>query len=160
MFDQNGFMTAEFQPRTEAVPVPALKDFFEDGENAEIVVRGMTAVEIAKSNEAEKRNTFMTSMAKAMVAPGDNDKARVDQIRAAIGLTDDVPGELAKRIEMLTMCSVEPALEQNVVVKFAEKYPVEFYSLTNKITELTGKGAVVVAGKSTPSGQTEKSEKA
>lgn len=160
MFDVNGFMRAELKHRTEAVPVPAMKSFFPEDATPEIVVRGMSATEIAKANEAEARNSMLSAMAKAMVKPGKGSKEQVDQIRAAIGLAGEVPGELAKRIEMLTMCSVSPELPQNAVVKLAEKFPVEFYALTNKITELSGQGAEVVSGKSPPSGKNQKSEKA
>jgi hypothetical protein len=39
------------------------------------------------------------------------------------------------------MASVNPTIDKPLAVKLAEQYPIEFYTLTNKITELTGLGA-------------------
>jgi hypothetical protein len=65
-------------------------------------------------------------------------------VRKALGLTADTPGEIAKRLEMLTLGSVAPAISLPVAVKLAEAFPIEFLTLTNEISELTGKGAEMV----------------
>jgi hypothetical protein len=41
---------------------------------------------------------------------------------------------------MLTAGSVDPEITLPVAVKLAEKFPIEFMTLTNVITELTGLG--------------------
>jgi hypothetical protein len=76
------------------------------------------------------------SMQKALAASGDQAQA----LRKAIGLTNDTPGEIAKRLEMLVMGCVAPTLELPAAVKLAEAFPIEFLSLTNTISELTGQG--------------------
>jgi hypothetical protein len=45
---------------------------------------------------------------------------------------------------MLVMGSVSPKIELPAAVKLAECFPIEFLSLTNEISELTGKGAELV----------------
>jgi len=76
---------------------------------------------------------------------GDGDKA--DAIRKSLGLSDDeVPGDVSRRIEMLAAGSVNPKIGQenrDLAVMVAEKFSVTFYTLTNKIQELTGQGAEV-----------------
>jgi hypothetical protein len=72
----------------------------------------------------------------------------VADARKALGLAGkETPGEIAKRLEMLAMASVEPAISLQVAVKLAENFPVEFYQLTNEITELTGMGFDLVKPK-------------
>jgi hypothetical protein len=65
-------------------------------------------------------------------------------IREALGLTGDTPGEIAKRLELLVAGSVSPKIDLSAAVKLAEAFPIEFMVLTNKISELTGKGADLV----------------
>ena len=135
-FDVAAFERAEFRPRTERVPVPALAPFFADGERAEWEVRGLTASELSRAQDAAKRQRDMGAVADALAAHGD--KAR--EIRKALGLSAETPGEIAKRLEMLTAGSVTPAIELHQAVKLAEKFPIEFLALTNAIMELTGQG--------------------
>jgi hypothetical protein len=61
-----------------------------------------------------------------------------------LGLIKDTPGEIAKRLEMLVMGSVAPAVSLPVAVKLAEAFPIEFLQLTNEISDLTGRGADLV----------------
>ena len=73
---------------------------------------------------------------RAIAGGGDQAEA----VRSALGLTKDTPGEIAKRLEMLVMGSVAPKIELPTAVKLAEAFPIEFLSITNRITELTGQG--------------------
>ena len=89
-----------------------------------------------------------------MVAPGKKEK--IAALRKLIGLADDVPADLVKRLEMLERGSVDPTPDRSVLVKLAETYPVEFYQLSNAVTRLTGAGKV--PGKASDSGKTPGSE--
>ncbi len=139
-FDAEKFNRAKFEARRAKVPVAALADFFEDGETPEWEVRGLSAVELHKAIEASKRQGSIEAIVKAIAANQDQAGA----IRSALGLTKDTPGEIAKRLEMLVMGSVAPTIELPAAVKLAEHFPIEFLSLTNEISELTGKGAELV----------------
>jgi hypothetical protein len=117
-----------------------LSDFFDEGETPEWEVRGLSAVELHKAMEAGKRQGSIEAIVKAIAANQDQAGA----VRKALGLTKDTPGEIAKRLEMLVMGSVAPAVSLPVAVKLAEAFPIEFLQLTNEISDLTGRGADLV----------------
>ncbi len=139
-FAADAFERAQFVARSARVPVPALAAFFGEGEAAEFEVRGLSAVELHRAMDAGARQSSIESIVKAIAKSGDQAEA----IRKALGLSKDTPGEIAKRLELLVAGSVAPALTLPQAVKLAEKFPVEFLSLTNTITELTGQGADLV----------------
>lgn len=134
-FNVEKFTTAEFEPRTEQVQIPALAEFFEDGEPV-FVVRGLSASELHKALEASSRQSQLGNVVKAIASSAD----QIQQIRSALGMGENTPGEIAKRIEMLTLGCVTPKITHAVSAKIAEWFPVEFYDITNKITTLTGQG--------------------
>ena len=140
--DIQKFLNAALAPRQQTLQVPELADWFAADAPPEWVVRGLTAAELARANEAAQGGQDnMRAMVAALA--GDGDKAQA--IRRAMGLAaDDVPGDISRRIEMLSAGSVSPALgvdQRDVAVKLAETYPVTFYALTNAIVNLTGQGA-------------------
>ena len=139
-FNAEKFERSKFEARRAKVPVPALSDFFDEGETPEWEVRGLSAVELHKAMEAGKRQGSIEAIVKAIAANQDQAGA----VRKALGLTKDTPGEIAKRLEMLVMGSVAPAVSLPVAVKLAEAFPIEFLTLTNEITDLTSKGAEMV----------------
>ena len=139
-FNAEKFERSKFEARRAKVPVPALSDFFDEGETPEWEVRGLSAVELHKAMEAGKRQGSIEAIVKAIAANQDQAGA----VRKALGLTKDTPGEIAKRLEMLVMGSVAPAVSLPVAVKLAEAFPIEFLQLTNVISDLTGRGADLV----------------
>ena len=134
-FDSKAFMAARFEPRTEALAVPGLAAWFGDDQPV-WTVRGQTANEIAKANNAADKHKAIDSIVKAIAAESD----KVAAIKAQLGIDGNTPGEIIKRLEQLVMCSVEPVITLDIAVKLAESRPVEFYILTNKIVELTAMG--------------------
>lgn len=142
-FNAEKFERSKFEARRAKVPVPALSDFFDEGETPEWEVRGLSAVELHKAMEAGKRQGSIEAIVKAIAANQDQAGA----VRKALGLTKDTPGEIAKRLEMLVMGSVAPAVSLPVAVKLAEAFPIEFLQLTNEISDLTGRGADLVKPK-------------
>ncbi len=139
-FDAAAFERAEFQPRRKTVPVPALAAFFAEGEPAAFEVRNLTAVELHRAMEAGARQGSVEAIVKAIASGGDQAEA----IRGALGLGKNTPGEIAKRLEILVAGAVIPALTLPQAVKLAERFPIEFLTLTNEITALTGEGADLV----------------
>ena len=135
-FNSDKFERASFEARRTRVPVSALAQFFDDGEKPEWEVRGLSATELHRAIEAGRRQGSIDSIVKAIAANGDQASA----VRKALGLSKDVPGEIAKRLEMLVLGSVAPAVTLPQAVKLAEAFPVDFLSLTNEITDLTGQG--------------------
>ena len=150
--DLQKFLQAALAPRQATVAVPELAAWF-GKEPSEWVVRGLSAAELARANQAaDKGQDNVRAMVQALA--GDGDKAAA--IRNAMGLSsEDVPADISRRIEMLAAGSVNPLLgpdNRDVAVKLAETFPTVFYQLTNAITNLTGQGAE--PGKSRRSGKT------
>jgi hypothetical protein len=135
-FDAAKFERTKLEARQARVPAPALAPFFSDGEDPVFVVRGLTTNELHKALDAGKRQSSIETIVKAIATTGDQAGA----VRKALGLTADTPGEIAKRLEMLVYGAVTPAIDLPTAVKLAEAFPIEFLTLTNEITELTGKG--------------------
>jgi hypothetical protein len=135
--DLQKFMQAQFSLKQAEVKLPsALSEFGEVW-----TVRSMTASELSRVSEAEGKSEQLKALVSAMSGQGD----KAEAIKAALGLgASDVPTEIRKRIEMLTLASVEPALgdeNRDVAIKLADHFPTLFYELTNKILELTGTGS-------------------
>lgn len=153
MLDIQKFLNAALQPRQQDVAVPELQGWFAKDAPASWTVRGLTAAELARANQAAESGL---DNVRAMVAAmaGDGDKAA--SIRKAMGLSsEDVPGDISRRIEMLAAGSVAPQLgsdNRDVAVKLAETFPTIFYQLSNVILTLTGQGAE--PGKPKRSGKT------
>ncbi|HHB11934.1 MAG TPA: hypothetical protein ENK62_01885 [Chromatiales bacterium] len=151
-FDSRKFLNTEFRPRTEEVRVPDLAPFF-DGEPV-WVVRGLTGHELARVNAAAEAARSMEALAEALAAQAPAEKA--EALKQLLGLGEDTPEDLARRIEMLRLGSVEPECDRELAVKLADAYPVEFYQLTNAISRLTGMGKL--PGEPSGSGATPASE--
>ena len=160
-FDTRAFMSQSYTPREGEVEVPTLKDFFLNvGAQGTVPVlwkvRGLTADEIARCNEAAARNEKVEAIVEALTASNKLDV--IDGVKKLLGISSDVHSEVAKRLEQCVYGSIDPTIELNVAVKLATVAPVEFYAITNKILELTGLGQV--AGKSKPSGKEQTSSSA
>ena len=105
------------------------------------MVRGLTANELYTAIEAGNRQKTLGKILEAIASTGEG----VADARKVLGFTGkETPGEIAKRLEMLVKASVDPVIPLNIAVKLAENFPIEFYQLTNEITELTGMGFSLV----------------
>jgi len=143
-------MGATLTHRTETVRVEALSAFF-DGD-PEWKVRGLSAGELLQCNSAAERQNNISEALEAVVSAVG--KQKIEPMQRLLGLMGKHEGETAKRLEMLTLGSLEPQIELNVAVRVAEFYPLEFMQLTNTIGKLTSEGADPVKRK--PSGKTQK----
>lgn len=155
-FDTRAFMKQSFIPREGEVSVSALKDFFPDGKDPVWKVRGLTADEIARCDEAGERNKMVEAIAEALAAANKADIT--DGIKKMLGVSSDVHAEVAKRMQQMVSGSIDPEIPLDVAVKIATVAPIEFYAITNEILQLTGLGQV--AGKSQPSGKEQTSKTA
>lgn len=135
-FDLARFAQAEFRPRTQRVPVPGLQAFFAPGSPAEWEVASLNATQLHNAIEAKQRQAVVASVVDAIASSGD----RAQEVRKALGLAGEVPGEVVKRLEMLVAGSVAPKVDMPTAVKLANAFPVEFLQLTNTILEITGQG--------------------
>ena len=152
-FDSKKFMKMKFIPRTESVSVPDLQVFFPEGAEAVWTVRGLTGQELGRASEAAERNRNISAILEGLTSEAAKDKA--EAIKEILGIGGATPQDIAKRLEHLTAGSVDPKCTLDLAVRLCETYPIEFYQLTNKIMELTGRGQM--PGKQQPSGETGKS---
>ena len=76
-----------------------------------------------------------------MLSTSSDDKA--EAVKKLVGLDDSVPQDIARRLEMLALGSVDPEADLELAVKLCTHFPIEFFSLTNAITKLTGQGAEI-----------------
>ena len=136
-FNADLFQRAQYEARTETVEIAALAEFFGADESPSFTVRGLSASELHKAMEASVRGKAVDAVVKAI----SSQKDQITAIRQALGMSADTPGEIAKRIEMLVAGSITPKIDHAIAAKLAETVPVEFYDLTNRITNLTGQGA-------------------
>jgi hypothetical protein len=151
-FDSKAFLRTKFERRTGEVPIEALKEFFEKGERPVWKVQSLTGQELGAANAAAERSQNLSAIVEAVQG---RYKDKVKAFKGMLGLTDDMPVDVAKRIEMILVGSVEPDLQNegglDLALKILEAFPIEFYLITNEITKLTGQGHIV--GKPRPSGK-------
>lgn len=162
-FNPVKFTKQQFVPREEAVEVNALHIWF-DGVTKEQVswftlpfkekveklkdpefikpddctwlVRGLSASELAGVFDCESKNRDLTTVIEALGSAS----GKVDELKNILGIGQETPLDIAKRLQQLVSGSVNPAIDFPTAVKLAENFPIEFYSLTNTITILTGQG--------------------
>lgn len=137
-FDLTKFEQAQFQPREVDVDVPDLATFFDEGEKPVWRVRGLTGAELARANEAAENNRKIMAMLDGLLS--ENRQKVSEAVREFTGRGETQPDELVKRIEMLVMGSVAPAVTNPQAARLARTHPVVFWQITNQITELTGQG--------------------
>lgn len=141
--DVDKFLVARLDLPEAEVPVPELSNFFGPDEKPVWVVRGLSGPEIGRTRAAAETSEKLSSLVEALAGEGD----KAEAIRNAMGLSpDEVPEDVARRIEMLVVGSVSPVIgneKRDIAVKLAESYGVVFYTLTNKIQQLTGQGSVL-----------------
>lgn len=146
------FSGAAATPRTTDVPVPELADWglFEEGEPLVWRVRNLTGLEYYRCAEAQNEAVRKLHTALAQALGGS--EGAVAALRDA---AEQTPGEYSKKLEMVAMASVSPAIGQeyrDVVVRLSEVHPNVFFRLVNAVELLFVQGAEL--GKPKPSGAT------
>ncbi len=137
-FDLKKFQSTQFVPRTEAVKVPDLKDFFPDGGEPVWTVRGLTGQELGVVNETAQRNKKLTAILEGLISNKNTENAAA--IKKLIGADGDVTEDVAKRLEIFRIGSVDPEVDMPDAVKFCTVWPIEFSIITSAIYKLTGQG--------------------
>lgn len=139
MIDLAALRGREWAPRTRSIPAPTLAT--DGAEDASWTVRAPTANELAIANESRERRAQLDGLVEAL-AKGGKSKI-VSEFREKFGLGGDLRPDIARRMDLLVLCSVDPVCEEQDAVWLAEHHPVLFYALTNTIIELAGDGSEV-----------------
>lgn len=156
--DVKRLAASSFTLRQAEIRVPEMAEFFPEGEDPVWVVRQLTGAELAHVREAADNLDKVRTIVQALSGGGE-EGAPPKAVLDAFGLNpEETPADLSRRIETLMYGSVRPAIgaaQRSAAVVVAENYPMQFYSLTNRIMDLTGAGAEV--GKRKRSGPTKTS---
>jgi hypothetical protein len=148
MFDMKKFMSTKFVERTQDVSLPDFSLWFPPGVPPVFTVRGLTGEELGRVNESAAKNKNVAGLLDALASANVSEK--IDALKESLGLSENVPDDIAKRIEQLVLGVVNPKFDLQAAVKFFQVYPVEGYQLTNAIMRLTGQGQL--PGEFQPSG--------
>lgn len=152
-FDVQKYLKTKFERRTEDFPVPALKDWFDEGSPVVWTVQGLTGMEIGRANEAAKKQNVSTAMLEGLLSMRAPEIK--DSVKALLGQTEIAPEDYARRIEHLMVGSVNPKCDLDLALQLCKAHPVTFLEITNQIVKLTGMG--MEPGKQKPSGKIQKS---
>ena len=165
-FDLAAFRKAKFQARVEDCPLPGLTSagfagYDGEGDNAKpkpvvFRVRGLTAQELAKAEQEADNSKLLAKVAEKLAG---TDSERAQALLDGLGLGDDTPQALAKKLVHVQLAVVEPELKLQDVVRIADAYPTDFLELSNQVYMLTGRGKVAQV-KPKPSGKTQASKPA
>jgi hypothetical protein len=154
-FDLKKFETEQYKHRERTVTVPRLAVFFGEGEAAEWIVRGLTAIEIAQVRESKKKAKDIEGVVERLASSLASDK--MGAVMEALGIDGDTPDDYVQRLTMLELASVNPKITRRHAVKLADVSSVDFFRLTDEILSLTGQGKL---GESSASGTTPESGQA
>lgn len=148
-FDAKKFKSTKWEPSVQEIEVDELKDFFKDGEKPVWKVRALTGVELARVREAVENNLKLKQQVERLFSKRPQEAADAAD---KIIMGPDIPSDIARRIEMLILGSVDPKCDLELAKKLCEHKGTLFHSLTNTILQLSGIGSV--PGGSKPSGKT------
>jgi hypothetical protein len=140
-FDLKAFEKTKFESRTADVPVPELKDFFDEEEEAVWTVRNLTASEIAKVEMSGQNVEKMKAILEGITSDKPADIA--NSIKELAGVSNDLEPEFRKHLTRLELASVNPKITRQIAVKLADVSGSAFYRIIAQIKELSGKGAVM-----------------
>lgn len=145
----------QFHYREADVQVPELEgwDYIEDGRPLVWRVRQLSTAEIYRAALNPERSQRVSELISQLSYGA---KLSGEELAEAVGLKDEeTPDEVRRRLETLTLASVDPQIGENnrqAIVRLSVTHPKIFIRLTNKIDELTNLGAC--KGKPPPSGET------
>ncbi len=137
-FDAEKFLNAKMQPRTADVPVPGLSDWFGGDEAPAWRVRGITGQELGQAKQAVESRKDIAALVAGII--GGQSAAKADAARKIMNIDDTVPANVALRIHLVKLGSVDPVVDEDMAVKLCTCFPVEFEMIGKKILELTGQG--------------------
>lgn len=137
-FDSKKFLSSGLHPREIDVPVPDLKDYFQEDAKPVFRVRGLTGHELGAAQEAVEQYRNVRAIVEGLTGPR-TDEAR-DAIERLVGKGGKTPQEIVKRLEYLKIGCLDPIVDQDLASRICTYFPITFYALTNEIVRLTGLG--------------------
>jgi hypothetical protein len=152
--DVKALQKQKFDKRTKVIPVPRLKDWTKNGGDPTWTIQSLGTKEIWKAEVAasEESRNAVAQLSEALAGSDINEAA--EQIKSLVGVSADIPQELAKRIFLLTFASIDPVCDLTTAGIIHEHFPTDFLNITQEILNISGLGSKKKESKS--SGVTKK----
>ncbi|MFK5951765.1 MAG: hypothetical protein QM498_01830 [Desulfobacterium sp.] len=137
-FDQDAFDAAQVNFKTQKVPVPLLKKFFDDDETPEFEIKSLTGVELAIVEESPGRIKILIA---ALESFAENTvKGFKDGFEELLNGDIETPETYLRWITLVRLGTV-PQLPEHIVVKMAFSNGGVLKRLAYKISVMSAIGA-------------------
>lgn len=135
-FNEKAFLKTQFEPRSQAIKITGLDEFF-DGD-AIIIVRGLTASEMAYCLESKQKTETITNLL-AFVESKDSEILK--RVAEEMNLAEkEVHPKISLNKKLLMKAIVSPQMSEAVITKLMREQFGIFTILVNKVNELTNEG--------------------
>lgn len=144
-FQIDKFTTAKWQDRITIVPVPELKEFFDEGDELTWTLKCISASEVATARDHVKNSRNKEDLINSLFKHNIPDNLLNElKEKAGIKRTDGkVHKEVIFRKAILMAASVNPTCSETMALILGERFPETFDRLANEAFELIGLGASV-----------------
>jgi hypothetical protein len=141
MIDVKALQKQKWEKRTKVIPVPRLKDWATDKKKPTWTIESLGTKEIWKAEVAasEESRNAVEQLSGALVGSDIGEAA--EAIKTLVGVSADIPQELAKRIFLLTFASVEPKCDLTTAGIICDHFPTDFLKITQEILNISGLGS-------------------
>ena len=152
--DIKKLQSQKWEKRTKVIPVPRLKDWANDKKKPTWTIQSLGTTEIWKAEVAasEESRNAVEQLSTALVGKDIGEAA--EAVKALVGVSVDIPQEMAKRIFLLTFASIDPVCDLTTAGIIHEHFPTDFLNITQEILNISGQGSK--KKESTSSGVTKK----
>ena len=139
--DVKALQKQKFDKRTKVIPVPRLKDWTKNGEDPTWTIQSLGTKEIWKAEVAasEESRNAVAQLSEALA--GSDVSEAAEKIKSLVGVSVDIPQELAKRIFLLTYSSVDPVCDLTTASIICDHFPTDFLNITQEILNISGLGS-------------------
>lgn len=151
--DLKKIKSAKFKDRTKEMVIPAeLLKGAGWPKGTKWIIKALSGEELYRVRQAVERARNTEELISKLVSG--SAKEKVEAALGALGLGDELPDEYVRRLNILKMGSVDPAIDHEFAKFMAQNFATFFNELTDQVQVLTGQGRSL--GESKPSGQTRK----
>jgi hypothetical protein len=141
MIDVKALQKQKWEKRTKTIPVPRLKDWTKKGEKPTWKIQSLGTTEIWKAEVAasEESRNAVEQLSEALAGKDIGEAA--EAVKALVGVSADIPQEMAKRIFLLTFASIDPVCDLTTAGIIHEHFPTDFLNITQEILNISGLGS-------------------
>ena len=139
--DVKALQKQKWEKRTKSISVPRLKDWTKNGDDPTWTVASLGTKEIWKAEVAasEESRNAVEQLSTALVGSDIGEAA--EAVKALVGVSTEIPQELAKRIFLLTYASIDPVCDLTTAGIICDHFPTDFLAITQEILNISGLGS-------------------